>query len=63
MIVNQSGLSLVTFAPESEEESEWLTENVQAEGWQYMGKTLAVDTRYAGDLIEGVQAAGFEVTS
>lgn len=61
MIVNQSGLNIVTFTPESDDESEWLNENVLSEGWQQMGNTLCVDTRYAGDLIEGVEGAGFEV--
>jgi hypothetical protein len=63
MIVRRQGLSIVQFTPETADESEWLDENVQAESWQYMGKSLCIDARYAGDLIEGIQGAGFEVES
>lgn len=40
----------------------WVEENVQTEGWQWMGRnTFAVDHRFASDLIEGLQAAGLTV--
>lgn len=50
------GFSTYTFAA-----AQWFAQNVASEGWQWMGGTLWVDPRFAADIIEGAQAAGFAV--
>jgi hypothetical protein len=61
MIVQREGLSLVTFTPEGDFEYEWLMFNTDASPSQWLGRALAVDTRMAGDLLDGVISAGFVV--
>jgi len=53
--------SIIGITPMNPIATEWLTDNVQAESWQWMGATLCVDTRIAGDLIEGIQTAGLTI--
>lgn len=53
--------SLTSFRPLTEATREWFAENVGAEPWQWLGGFLAVDSRYAGDLAEGIQGAGFRL--
>ncbi len=60
MIVTNHG-SIVLFTPETATEREWIDEHVQSEGWQWMGQSLTVDTRFAGDLAEGMAADGITV--
>ncbi len=60
MIINDQG-TVVTFTPEGDMEYEWLTLNVESEPWQWLGKTLVVDPRFASDLLDGVQGAGFVI--
>lgn len=60
MIINDQG-TVVTFTPEGDFEYEWLTLNVESEPWQWLGKSLVVDHRFAEDLIDGVQGAGFVI--
>jgi hypothetical protein len=58
VIASRDG-SLVLFFCESEEEREWLEENTNAEGYQWMGRdALAVELRYAGALAGGLVEAG-----
>ncbi len=40
---------------------EWIDENVKAESWQWLGNTLGVEPRYAGPILEGMQAAGLTI--
>lgn len=40
---------------------EWVQANVATEGWQWMGNTLYVDHRHAGELAEILMGAGFDV--
>jgi hypothetical protein len=61
VIVQREGLSLVTFTPEGDFEYEWLMLNTDAAPHQWLGRALAVDTRMAGDLLNGVIGAGFVV--
>ncbi len=61
MIVRPEGLSLVTFQPEGDFEYEWLMLNVDAEPFQWLGRTLVVEARLAPDVYEAVQHAGFVV--
>jgi hypothetical protein len=51
--------SIVVIHPLSEGCRAWIATNVHAEPWQWLGGSLAVDHRYAGDLVEGLVAAGF----
>jgi hypothetical protein len=53
--------TIVAITPLSDAAREWLNENVQAESWQWVGDTLGVEPRYAGPLLEGMQAAGLTV--
>jgi len=55
------GGSIFTFTPLTPMAEEWIAENVQAESWQWLGAGLCVEHRYAGDLAEGMQAAGLVV--
>lgn len=60
MIINDQG-SIVMITPESDLEYDWLTDNTNAESWQWLGSSLAIDYRFADNLIEGIQDAGFIV--
>jgi hypothetical protein len=60
MIIDNQG-SVVVFQPQGDLEYEWLILNVDAADWQWQGKSLAVDHRYAEDLVEGIRSAGFVI--
>ena len=51
--------SMVGLTPVSEHANEWVDQNVEAEGWQWLGNTLWIDHRFAGALLDGVREAGF----
>jgi hypothetical protein len=53
--------SIVGITPMNAAAREWIAENVSSEGWQWLGATLNIDTRYAEDLINGISEAGFTV--
>ncbi len=55
-----NGGSLCGIVPMREEAQDWIDENVETEGWQWMGNVLYIDWRFAEDLIEGIHDAGFE---
>jgi hypothetical protein len=40
---------------------EWLKENCRTEGWQWLGECLAIEPRYARDIVEGMQGDGLVV--
>lgn len=61
MILRREGHNIVTFEPQSPGEFEWLTDNTDAEPYQWLGQTLAVDTRLAGDLCDGAREAGWPI--
>lgn len=50
--------SFIGFRPVSDEGKRWMDENVESEGWQWMGSVLYVDHRYADDLISGIDMGG-----
>ena len=50
--------SIVTITPLTDAARDWLDEHVQAESWQWLGVSLAVDRRYSGDLVDGIANAG-----
>lgn len=60
MRVTNTG-SFILFEPESDEEREWIDENVETESWQWLGNALAVDSRMAFQLAEGMQADGINI--
>lgn len=51
--------SVVSFHPLTPRVADWLQANTQAEPWQWFGGALVVDTRFAGDLYDGLRKAGF----
>jgi hypothetical protein len=53
--------TLTGFEPVTEAAQEWFDENVQSEGWQWLGGILWVDHRFANALIEGAAGDGLEV--
>jgi len=58
--VNDCG-SVVQLRPMTTAAKEWIEEYVQTESWQWMGDTLCVDSRFAGDLIDGMCGSGLSV--
>jgi hypothetical protein len=46
--------SIIQFIPLTERAKVWLEENTNAEPWQWLGSTLCVDRRVAGDLLQGI---------
>lgn len=52
--------SLVMVTPLSDAAQEWIAENVDQEGWQWFGGGLAVEHRYADDLIDGMLNDGLK---
>ncbi len=50
--------SVVLFTPLTEDARAWIDENVQSESWQWLGASLAVDHRFAMDLLNGMAGAG-----
>lgn len=40
---------------------EWLDENVESEGWQWLGNTLCIDYRLWAQLQDGIIEAGLSV--
>jgi len=53
--------SVVQFGPFSDRGREWVDENVETEGWQWLGNTFSVDHRYAPQLLHGFEGAGLSV--
>lgn len=53
--------SLVAFTPTTEQEYQWMCENLSIESWQWLGRALQVDHRMADDLIEVMKEEGIEV--
>jgi hypothetical protein len=54
--------SVLLFTPCTPPAQEWVNENVQLEGWQWLGNGFAVDPRYADQLIAGMEEAGLVVS-
>jgi hypothetical protein len=45
----------------SEKGKKWLQENVHFEAWQKVGEAVAVDPRYAGNIVGAMLRAGLKV--
>jgi hypothetical protein len=54
--------SIVWIAPVSPAAHQWLGENAASEPWQWQGGALSVEHRCASDLIEAIEAAGFDIS-
>jgi hypothetical protein len=55
------GGSVYLFTPLTEAGHAALTEQVASEPWQWLGRSLAVEHRFAGDLTAALQADGLVV--
>lgn len=53
--------TIILLHPHTHAAHAWLTENIQAESWQMFGDAVAVEHRYADDIIEGMQGDGLNV--
>jgi hypothetical protein len=53
--------SIIVLTPLTEDARNWIDENCNVESWQWMGGSLAIDYRFAEDIIYGLADAGFEV--
>ena len=53
--------SITQFFLNTRDAIEWVNDNVDTEGWQWMGPTLCVDSRFAHDLATAMIDAGLEV--
>ena len=53
--------SIILVTPLTPAGEEWIDINVSPEPWQWLGRGLAVEPRYAGALIEGAMGDGLEV--
>jgi len=60
VLINDQG-TIVLFTPKTAQARRWTDDSVQLEPWQWLGRSFAVDHRYAADLIDGYTEAGFIV--
>jgi hypothetical protein len=60
IVTNNAG-SMIGFTGTTEAGHDWLTHEVEHEGWQWLGHTLYVDHHFAGDLASLAQLHGLEV--
>lgn len=55
-ITNAGSIHVIT--PLTERASTWLRENTHAEGWQWLGASLAIEPRYSDAIVDGMLDAG-----
>ena len=60
VIVENFG-SIIGITPMTPAAREWIDENCQTEGWQWLGATLNVDFRMAADVLQGMIDSGLTV--
>lgn len=58
-IADQGSIVMVT--PLTQPAKDWVEENVQLEGWQWLGGGFAVEPRYVMSLASGIADAGLEM--
>jgi len=60
VLTNNEGtiIALTVLTPAARQ---WIEEKCKPEPWQWVGDTFAVEPRYAGDIIQGMQADGLIV--
>lgn len=56
---DQGSITLVT--PHTEAATAWVDENVQLEGWQWIGTAFAVEPRFLQHLLDGMAGDGLIV--
>ena len=54
--------SIFLIRPVSEAAHRWLDVNIVAEPWQWVDGALAVDHRFARDIVAEITDAGFEIS-
>jgi hypothetical protein len=59
-ITDQGTIFLIR--PLNEAARQWLDENVVSEPWQWVQGALCVDARFARDLLNEIDEAGFGIT-
>ena len=60
MLVRNCG-SLWQFFPLSQRATDWIDANVETEGWQWLGASFVVESRFVGPLLNGARASGLTV--
>lgn len=60
VVVSNEG-TLVTFMVCTDTARDWFGENVESDGWQWLGNRLGVEWRCADMLADGLVAEGFNV--
>ena len=53
--------SIIVITPLTSEARIWIDENCNIESWQWIGESLAIDHRFAENIILGLADAGFNV--
>ena len=51
--------TIVVFESRTKAALQWIKENVSAEPWQWLGRSLCVDQRYADGLVSLLREGGF----
>ena len=57
----RQGDTIARVTPNTQTAKDWIGENVQAEGYQWLGKSLCVEHRYVDPLVDGMLSAGLDV--
>jgi hypothetical protein len=60
ILVSEYG-SIVSLRPCTAAGRAWMKDNLQAEHWQWIGRSLHVDRRVAPDIIDGMLGDGLSV--
>ncbi len=60
--VNADG-TIVLFTPLTAAGRAWIHHHTHSEPWQWLGDSLAVEHRYAGDLVQGMRKDGLKVST
>ena len=55
------GGTVYLFTPITQLAREWVKEHLNLEGWQWLGSSFAVEHRFVGSLVEGMQGDGLRV--
>lgn len=53
--------SIILLTPKTEAAHAWVNENLQVEGWQTLGSSIAIEPRYFGDIVEGIRHDGLTI--
>ncbi len=54
--------SLIGFRPIGDDADKWFDDNVESEGWQWLGSVLWIDYRFANQIIDGLEGDGLTVS-